>query len=193
MGNASGPMTDTDARKRKLNAELANGRLAMMAIIGMFYQDGLTGSAWGDWSLFVDSPLRAVTTQDASGRTRFITGDAPITSSASSSASAAVEKWQGEIGATFPLCNPAVDGASRWDPCGFTRGKNAAKFDQYRAAELKHGRVAMMATFGLVAQHYFRFKGLSFNDGVFDLSSVPSNLGAISTFPGSAARRWRAQ
>jgi len=57
--NASGPMTDAEARKRKLNAELANGRLAMMAIIGMFYQDGLTGSAWGDWSLYVDSPLRA--------------------------------------------------------------------------------------------------------------------------------------
>merc|ERR1711997_1213995 len=46
-------------RTRKLNAELANGRLAMMAIIGMFYHDGLTGSAWGDWSLYADSPLRA--------------------------------------------------------------------------------------------------------------------------------------
>merc|ERR1711884_333333 len=44
---------------KRLNAELANGRLAMMAIIGMFYQDGLTGSAWGDWSLYTDSPLRA--------------------------------------------------------------------------------------------------------------------------------------
>ncbi|CAJ1461526.1 unnamed protein product [Effrenium voratum] len=50
---------DAEVRKRKLNAELANGRLAMMAIIGMFFQDGLTGSAWGDWSLYTDSPLRA--------------------------------------------------------------------------------------------------------------------------------------
>jgi len=50
---------DPETRKRKLNAELANGRLAMMAIIGMFFQDGLTGSAWGDWSLYTDSPLRA--------------------------------------------------------------------------------------------------------------------------------------
>merc|ERR1712187_955685 len=48
-----------EARTKKLNAEIANGRLAMMAIIGMFYQDGLTGSAWGDWSLYTDSPLRA--------------------------------------------------------------------------------------------------------------------------------------
>merc|ERR1711972_707855 len=57
--NASGPMKDAEARKRKLNAELANGRLAMVAIIGMFFQDGLTGSAWGDWDLYTASPLRA--------------------------------------------------------------------------------------------------------------------------------------
>merc|ERR1719356_457387 len=44
---------------KKLSAELANGRLAMMAIIGMFFQDGLTGSAWGDWALYTASPLRA--------------------------------------------------------------------------------------------------------------------------------------
>jgi len=54
--------SDPEAKKKKLNAELANGRLAMMAIIGMFFQDGLTGSAWGDWSLYTASPLRAVDT-----------------------------------------------------------------------------------------------------------------------------------
>merc|ERR1719359_418925 len=52
-------LPDGEEKKKKLNAEIANGRLAMMAIIGMFYQDGLTGSAWGDWSLYTDSPLRA--------------------------------------------------------------------------------------------------------------------------------------
>jgi len=49
---------DPEVLKKKLNAELANGRLAMMAIIGMFFQDGLTGSAWGDWANYTDSPLR---------------------------------------------------------------------------------------------------------------------------------------
>jgi len=49
---------DPEVKKKKLAAELANGRLAMMAIIGMFFQDGLTGSAWGDWALYEDSPLR---------------------------------------------------------------------------------------------------------------------------------------
>jgi len=56
---AGGPVTDPAKRTRSLNAEIANGRLAMMAIIGMFFQDGLTGQAWGDWSLYTASPLRA--------------------------------------------------------------------------------------------------------------------------------------
>jgi len=51
--------SDPVLRKKRLNAELANGRLAMMAIIGMFFQDGLTGSPWGDWALYTASPLRA--------------------------------------------------------------------------------------------------------------------------------------
>merc|ERR1712151_536029 len=56
--NGASSMTGAESRKTKLNAQLANGRLAMMAIIGMFFQDGLTGSAWGDWELYTDSPLR---------------------------------------------------------------------------------------------------------------------------------------
>merc|ERR1712061_773406 len=51
--------SDPAQRKKRLAAELANGRLAMMAIISMFFQDGLTGSAWGDWALYTASPLRA--------------------------------------------------------------------------------------------------------------------------------------
>merc|ERR1712012_468269 len=51
--------SDPEEKTKKLAAEIANGRLAMVAIIGMFFQDGLTGSAWGDWALYTDSPLRA--------------------------------------------------------------------------------------------------------------------------------------
>eukprot|EP00439_Symbiodinium_sp_Y106_P035782 s1818_g4.t1 len=60
-----GKVEDPEARKTKLAAELANGRLAMMAIIGMFFQDGLTGSAWGDWALYTASPLRAEAEEEA--------------------------------------------------------------------------------------------------------------------------------
>merc|ERR1719177_95190 len=55
----NGTPGDPAEKEKKLAAELANGRLAMMAIIGMFFQDGLTGSAWGDWALYDASPLRA--------------------------------------------------------------------------------------------------------------------------------------
>merc|ERR1712203_1236199 len=51
--------SEPEELQKKLAAEVANGRLAMMAIIGMFFQDGLTGSAWGDWALYTASPLRA--------------------------------------------------------------------------------------------------------------------------------------
>jgi len=57
--NFIGKVADPAERQSKLAAELANGRLAMMAIIGMFFQDGLTGSAWGDWAVYTASPLRA--------------------------------------------------------------------------------------------------------------------------------------
>merc|ERR1740123_1183361 len=51
--------SDPEEKTKKLAAEIANDRLAMMAIIGMFFQDGLTGSAWGDWANYTASPLRA--------------------------------------------------------------------------------------------------------------------------------------
>jgi len=41
-----------------LSAELANRRLATIAIIGIFLQDGFTDSAWGDWALYMGSNLR---------------------------------------------------------------------------------------------------------------------------------------
>ena len=50
---------DPVEKTQKSSAELANGRLAMMAVIGMIFQDGLTGSACGDCALYTGSPLRA--------------------------------------------------------------------------------------------------------------------------------------
>ena len=47
------------AKTKELNAEIVNGRLAMVAIIGMLFPDGLTDSAGGDWANYADSPLRA--------------------------------------------------------------------------------------------------------------------------------------
>jgi len=52
-------LTSCDPKLLKIQSstELANGRLAMRAIFGIFFQVGLTGSAWGDWALYTASPL----------------------------------------------------------------------------------------------------------------------------------------
>ncbi|OLQ07159.1 Fucoxanthin-chlorophyll a-c binding protein F, chloroplastic [Symbiodinium microadriaticum] len=146
--NFLGKVEDPEARKTKLAAELANGRLAMMAIIGMFFQDGLTGSAWGDWSTYTASPLRAYDPSE-------------------------------EVGAMPPL--------GFFDPLNFSKPgrplgvflqdlSDEEKFAWLRAAELKNGRVAMMATVGAVFQHFVRLPGFE---------SMPAGIKAIEKAPGS--------
>merc|ERR1712046_208755 len=77
---------------------LANGRLAMMAIIGMFFQDGLTGSAWGDWANYTDSPLRAPAEVVAT----------------------ATQAFENELGVQPPV--------GFWDPLGISSDGNAEDF-----------------------------------------------------------------
>eukprot|EP00411_Alexandrium_monilatum_P026235 CAMPEP_0175333562 /NCGR_PEP_ID=MMETSP0095-20121207/2345_1 /TAXON_ID=311494 /ORGANISM="Alexandrium monilatum, Strain CCMP3105" /LENGTH=309 /DNA_ID=CAMNT_0016630861 /DNA_START=67 /DNA_END=996 /DNA_ORIENTATION=- len=50
-----GPVADPAERARKLNAEIANGRLAMFAIIALFFQNGVTGSTGSELYGFGDN------------------------------------------------------------------------------------------------------------------------------------------
>ncbi|CAJ1413917.1 unnamed protein product [Effrenium voratum] len=70
----------------------------------------------------------------------------------------------------------AMDPLGFFDPAGFCKKGDEAGFRNFRAAEIKHGRVAMMAALGAVAQHYIKFPGFE---------SVPSGLAASITAPGS--------
>jgi len=71
-----------------------------------------------------------------------------------------------ELGAMAPL--------GYFDPLGLSKIGDEDGFRNLRAAELKHGRVAMLAALGLVVQHYAKFPGLE---------SVPSGLAALTSFP----------
>ena len=62
-----------------------------------------------------------------------------------------------------------------FDPSGFSTG-DEANFRNLRAAEIKHGRVSMMAAVGAVAQHYVKFPGFE---------NVPVGMGAVTTEPGN--------
>jgi len=64
-----------------------------------------------------------------------------------------------------------------FDPLGFCKKGDEENFRKYRSAELKHGRVAMLAALGAIGQHWLRFPGF---DG------VPSGVKAVTTVPGIA-------
>jgi len=73
-----------------------------------------------------------------------------------------------QVGAMPPL--------GYFDPAGFSKKGDESGFRTLRAAEIKHGRVAMMAALGAVVQHYVKFPGFE---------QVPSGLSAVLTPPGS--------
>merc|ERR1712190_634478 len=71
-------------------------------------------------------------------------------------------------------------GVSYWDPAGLAKDIDSETFRFYRAAELKHGRVCMLAVSGLVAQHGWRFNfAYPYESPVYDFSDVPSGVGAM--------------
>ena len=68
-----------------------------------------------------------------------------------------------------------------WDPCGLTNGITQETFDQYRTAELKHGRVAQLACVGYVVQETYRF---DFNIAPgLPCSEVTNGIAAINEIP----------
>jgi len=61
-----------------------------------------------------------------------------------------------------------------WDPLKLCPSGDKSGFRKLRSAEMKHGRVAMLASIGLVAQHYIRFPTGTFDD-------IPSGIWAPFT------------
>merc|ERR1712039_295766 len=70
----------------------------------------------------------------------------------------------------------AMEPLGFFDPAGFSKVGDEEGFRNLRTAELKHGRVAMMAALGFVAQQYIKFPGFE---------GVPAGVGALTTPPGT--------
>ena len=98
---------------------------------------------------------------------------APANKVVSSSAlKAAVPTFEDKPGAIPPI--------GYWDPLGLAKSEEL--FDQYRIAEVKHGRAAMLAVIGYIVPEVFRFDyqiapGVStaeVRNGVAALSDIPA-------------------
>ncbi|CAE7823490.1 FCPF, partial [Symbiodinium sp. KB8] len=134
---------DAEIKKKKLNSEIANGRLAMMGIIGLFFQDGLTGSPWGYWAGNPSSFWKA---------------------------------FESELGVQAPV--------GFWDPAGLSSDGSVENFKRRRATELKHGRIAMLATMGYITPEITgKFPGYLSPSAGLKFADVPNGLAAISKVP----------
>mmetsp|Transcript_31547 Transcript_31547/g.59241 ORF Transcript_31547/g.59241 Transcript_31547/m.59241 type:complete len:236 (-) Transcript_31547:157-864(-) len=77
-----------------------------------------------------------------------------------------------QFGATAPL--------GFFDPVGFTKVGDEQGFRKLRVAEIKHGRVAMMASIGLVGQHFLKFPG--FENAPAGFSIMDKGEGVLGFF-----------
>jgi hypothetical protein len=96
-------------------------------------------------------------------------------------AGGAITEDQMRRGMDVGLFNPAIqvgvtEPLGYFDPLGFCPTGDEKTFRKLRAAELKHGRVAMMGAVGAVFQHYVQFPGFE---------KVPTGLSAVNEAPGS--------
>mmetsp|Transcript_6423 Transcript_6423/g.8141 ORF Transcript_6423/g.8141 Transcript_6423/m.8141 type:complete len:196 (-) Transcript_6423:289-876(-) len=87
--------------------------------------------------------------------------------------STAVQGFENEPGVIAPT--------GFFDPLGFTDDIDQEKFDQYRTAELKHGRVAQLAVIGYIVPEIFRW-GFDIAPGVA-CADVPNGVAAIDAIP----------
>lgn len=62
-------------------------------------------------------------------------------------------------------------------------GSRDENFYHYRGVEVKHGRIAMAATLGMLVQENYRFTGLLSPSADLSFSDVPNGLAALDTVP----------
>jgi hypothetical protein len=89
-------------------------------------------------------------------------------------ATSLASSFENEIGALPPV--------GFWDPAGLSDGISQEKFDEYRLAELKHGRAAQLAVLGYIAPETYRF-GYDLIPGELSTNDVPNGIAAINAIP----------
>jgi len=70
-----------------------------------------------------------------------------------------------------------------WDPLGFCDGITEMEFKRLRSCEIKHGRLAMMATIGFIMPFYDRLPGYLSPSANLKFADLPNGLEAASQVP----------
>jgi len=169
-----GPITDPVKKARSLSAEISNGRLAMAAITGMILQNGITGGT--DAAMWFGSSAlarNAKVVEYVDGKARFVVDEAFAAAAAAMKPKAFVAK--GQLGAQAPL--------GFWDPLGYCEGITEMDFKKLRSSEIKHGRLAMMATIGFITPFYAKLPGYLSPSKDIKFEDIPVGITAISKVP----------
>jgi len=175
-GNFGDPFGVKMYNEEMRTKEISNGRFAMLCVIGIFAAEVATGKdaiqqlglAACDGGKAAVAPRTSVST--LTGRTVMQTDTASRIHRAAAAVQSPAEPPfdpATQVGALAPL--------GYFDPLGFCSVGDEAGFRKLRASELKHGRVAMMASVGLLGQHFIKFPG-------FD--RVPAGFAAVATGEG---------
>ena len=94
-------------------------------------------------------------------------------SQSTSRATTSLNSYENELGVIKPT--------GYWDPLGLAENIDQETFDQYRTAELKHGRVAQLAVIGYIVPEFYRFP-IDIAPGL-PCSEVPNGVAAIDAIP----------
>merc|ERR1711912_86352 len=71
-----------------------------------------------------------------------------------------------------------------WDPVGFTADGDVENFARRRQTELKHGRIAMLATMGYITPEVAgKFPGYLSPSAGLQFQDIPNGLAALSKVP----------
>merc|ERR1719473_2331872 len=70
-----------------------------------------------------------------------------------------------------------------WDPAGFCETADQETFNRYRAIEIKHGRIAMLAMTHVLVTHFVKLPGALSTSAGINFADVPSGLAALKVVP----------
>lgn len=106
----------------------------------------------------------------------FVVPSTPSFSSSSSSMTRYAYDASNEVGVLAPT--------GFWDPMGYTNDDtyDAAKFRRYREIEIKHGRMAQLATMHYFVTYFYRLPG-SFESWGMSFKDAPNGLAALKALP----------